>query len=220
MGCGCGKNNPPEGLNSSRGRALQEAKEQRNESNNGEREDIVKHDTPQSRPNNPKTPAPPSLVKRASSLAKSAVSRGISNKRADPVAKRLRVLSCHGDPDQLNSQCPYREESNKKRNTFYCTACGCGDNSNAWLNNPSNSEAYVKLDFPWLSCPLKMPGFSDYVPTEEQNEELIEKYSEESLERKTIIENLCKAWNLEIPAAEAPPQSEKEKEERPEPESD
>ena len=209
MGCGCGKNNPPDGLDSSRGRALQEAKEKR-------REDIVKHDEPVSRPNTPKTPAPPSLMKRASSLAKSAVSRGISNKRADPVAKRLTVLSCHGDPDQLNSSCPYREESNKKRNTFYCTACGCGDKANAWLNNPSNPEAYVKLDFPWLSCPLKMPGFSDYVPTEEQTEELTEQYSEESLKRKSTIENLCEAWNLEIPAATPAPQSEKEDEERPE----
>ena len=205
MGCNCNKNNPPSGLTQQN---LINAHAERNR-----REGDV---NPQAaKINNPKTPKTPSLIKKAANFTKSVVSRGVSNRRADAVAKRLRVLSCHGHEDQINSPCPYRKESNKKRNTYFCDACGCGDNSQTWLNNPGHPEAFTKLDYPWLSCPMGMPGFSDYIPHSEETDELKEKYGD-SLERKKIIENIARVESLKIPAATPKPSDESSNESEPE----
>jgi hypothetical protein len=41
-------------------------------------------------------------------------------------------------------------------------ACGCGDKPHTQLL--INGKAYSKLDYPYLACPLTMPGFSNYDP--------------------------------------------------------
>ena len=194
MGCGCGKNNPPSGLTKD---ALIAASEERR------RQEEVNPNV--AKVNQPKTPKTPSLAKKVTNFAKAAVSRGVTNKRADAVAKRLRVLSCHGNPDQLDSPCPYRKESNKRRGVYFCEACGCGDHSQAWLNNPGNPDAYTKLDFPWLSCPMTMPGFSDYVPYGEEEESAKEEYGT-NLERKKVIEDIARVLQLDIPEATPNPE--------------
>lgn len=40
----------------------------------------------------------------------------------------------------------------------FCGACGCGSNKLAIL---ASEEGYSKLDYPYLECPLKKPGFSN-----------------------------------------------------------
>ena len=86
---------------------------------------------------------------------------------AKPIAyfkltlRSLRFLSCFGDASIGGHLGPCEElQSSKTEGKFYCGACGCGDRKATWLE--AESEHYAKLDYPTLSCPLKMPGFSDY----------------------------------------------------------
>ena len=101
----------------------------------------------------------------AQSFAQSLVSRGFTNKKTEPYTKKLRVLSCFGN--EINQgelpPCEHLKKS-KTEGKFFCGGCGCGDRKNTWLN--SATDEYSKLDFPNLSCPLKMPGFSNYEPSE------------------------------------------------------
>tara|TARA_R100000995_G_C3449124_1_gene107190 strand:+ start:256 stop:765 length:510 start_codon:yes stop_codon:yes gene_type:complete len=96
------------------------------------------------------------------SYARSLASRGLTNKKADIPTKQLRVLSCFGDSSIGGSlsPCEHLGKSDKEPGKFYCTECGCGDKKSTWLE-PESGE-YSKLDYPQLSCPLKMPGFSNY----------------------------------------------------------
>ena len=93
--------------------------------------------------------------------AKSLASRRFSNRTTDKPTKQLRFLSCFGDKSIGGHLGPCEElQSSKTEGKFYCGACGCGDRKATWLE--AESEHYAKLDYPTLSCPLKMPGFSDY----------------------------------------------------------
>ena len=47
----------------------------------------------------------------------------------------------------------------------------------------ADGEEYSKLDYPVLSCPMKMPGFTDYEPSKPDE-------SEEPVTRKYYIENV------------------------------
>jgi hypothetical protein len=109
--------------------------------------------------------------------AKSLASRRFSNKRTDKATKQLRYLSCFGDASIGGQLKPCEElQDSKTEGKFYCGACGCGDRKATWLE--AESDHYSKLDYPVLSCPLKMPGFSDYDGSD----------SKQNI-RKNIIEN-------------------------------
>lgn len=97
----------------------------------------------------------------AKSFAKAIASRGISNKKTEPYTKRLRVLSCFGN-ESIGGELPPCEhlKKSKTEGKYYCGGCGCGDRATTWLL--AEGERYSKLDYPNLTCPLKMPGFTDY----------------------------------------------------------
>ena len=109
----------------------------------------------------------PSLLEKAATLAKAVVSRGLNNNKASNEAIILRRLSCHGD--ETLSPCSERRNSIKFPGSYYCGACGCGDKKMTQLVNLSinGKKEYCKLDYPTVSCPFKMPGFSDYVASED-----------------------------------------------------
>jgi thiol-disulfide isomerase/thioredoxin len=87
------------------------------------------------------------------------LSRGISNKKADITTKDIRILSCFGN-DKI-SPCTHLQASRIEggEGKHICGGCGCGDKPRTWLTIEGE---YAKLDYPKLSCPLKMPGFTDY----------------------------------------------------------
>ena len=93
------------------------------------------------------------------SYLKAKWSKGIGNKRADVSTKDIRLLSCFGDGKDI-PVCPGLMPSQEQAGKFYCGECGCGDRRATWLN--TDEREYGKLDHPYLSCPRKMPGFSDY----------------------------------------------------------
>jgi len=116
------------------------------------------------------------------SFAKSVASRGITNKKADVAVKQLRVLSCFGDESiggNIERCMELRQSSTPGK--FYCGKCGCGDKPRTWLL--STGEDYSKLDYPKLSCPLQMPGFTNYETHTKKGSRKydIEKYSVDDL---------------------------------------
>lgn len=114
-------------------------------------------------------PEKKNILQKAKSFAESMVSRGLTNKKCSQQTKDLRILSCHGD-DEL-SPCPKRMNSQKYEGSFYCGACGCGDKSGTQLVNISINGDYCKLDYPKVSCPFHMPGFTDYTTSDEEQSE-------------------------------------------------
>jgi len=142
----------------------------------------------------------PSLKEKIKNFGKSVASR-VTQGKADEKLVKLRVLSCHGDDEVVS--CPYRNPSNVKEGFFYCNACGCGDKPRAFLNNPNDADAYTKLHYPWVSCPVHMPGFGDYKPYAEETEEDIQKYKE-GMERKKLVEIILRERGEDIPPAYSP----------------
>jgi len=119
------------------------------------------------------------------SFALSMSSRGLNNKKVDIPVKQLRVLSCFGDNIDI-PKCPYLRNSSTE-GKFYCGKCGCGDKERTWLL--SENEEYSKLDYPSLSCPEKMVGFSNYVPYEDGDnirKKQIENYNMNKLTQITV----------------------------------
>ena len=116
-------------------------------------------------------PEQKSFIEKAKSFASSVASRGLSNNKSSQETKQLRMLSCHGDNTEALPPCGSRRNSSKYEGSFYCGACGCGDKKGTQLVNltVNGEEQYCKLDYPKVSCPLKMPGFTDYVPDSEQS---------------------------------------------------
>lgn len=129
------------------------------------------------------------------SFAMALTSRGIDNQKVNKPTKQLRVLSCFGNSQQ-GGQLPPCEHLKKSTTPgkFYCGGCGCGDKPMTWLAG-TDSE-YSKLDYPKLNCPLKMPGFTNYVPS--QPDEAIS-----PITRKYYIENInyneVAAVNVSLP---------------------
>lgn len=109
-------------------------------------------------------------------FALSVASRGLKNHKTDLPTKQLRYISCYG-----NGIIPPCKFLNKSKNSehYYCGKCGCGDHKHTWLVREAGE--YSKLDYPVISCPLKMPGFSNYDPNF---------YDKEDGQRKRDIENL------------------------------
>ena len=95
------------------------------------------------------------------SFAMAMASRGINNNRIDKKTKQLRVLSCHGKGEL--PPCEYLRQSKGNPKESFCGGCGCGDRKQTWLVSDGNE--YGKLDYPKVSCPLKMPGFTNYEPS-------------------------------------------------------
>ena len=110
-------------------------------------------------------PEKQSLIKKVKSFTESALSKGLANNKAPPETLSLRVLSCHGDPENNLPPCPRRMDSKNYKGSHYCGACGCGDKQMTQLTlcevNGKMIE-YTKLHYPKVTCPLMMPGFTNY----------------------------------------------------------
>jgi hypothetical protein len=99
-------------------------------------------------------------------------SKGLTSKRADVTTKDIRLLSCFGDSATV-TVCPGLRPSERSPGKFICGECGCGDKKDTILNTEDGE--YGKLDHPYVTCPRKMPGFSNYE-------------TDKSDERKVLIE--------------------------------
>lgn len=105
------------------------------------------------------------MFSKIMSLAMSIASRGLANNKIDLETKKLRYVSCFG-VGKISS-CKYLTKSDKSE-FFYCKACECGDHKHTWLQR--EPDVYSKLDYPSLTCPLKMPGFTNYDPNSPKEE--------------------------------------------------
>ena len=116
------------------------------------------------------------------SYASALVSRGLDNKKVSETTKQLRVISCFGN-QHLGGELPACQhlKNSETVGKHFCGGCGCGDRQATWLISEGNS--YSKLDHPKLSCPLGMPGFTDYKASD--NNEAVE-----PITRKFYIENM------------------------------
>jgi hypothetical protein len=115
------------------------------------------------------------MISKIMMFAMSIASRGKDNNKINDDVKKLRYISCFGIGNP--KPCSNLKKSDKS-NFYYCGGCGCGDHSHTWLLREQGT--YSKLDYPYLNCPLKMPGFSNYDPNS----------PEQDLHRKKQIENL------------------------------
>jgi len=115
-------------------------------------------------------PIKQNILSKAKSFTESMVSRGLNDNKASEITHSLRVLSCHGDADQDLPPCPRRMDSARYPGSHYCGACGCGDKQLTQLTpyeNGGKMVEYTKLHYPKVTCPLQMPGFTNYVPNSE-----------------------------------------------------
>ena len=140
-------------------------------------------------------PPTPSFGKKIKNFTKAMASRATKGKASDSIVE-LRQLSCHGNGEI--PPCPYRGDSKVREGYHFCTACGCGDKPMTWLNDPFDEGAYTKLHYPWVSCPVRNPGFGDYKSYEVESEEE-KKPLKEGMDRKKIIEAYLQASGKEIP---------------------
>jgi len=116
----------------------------------------------------------------AKNFAKSVISRGLNDKKVDMTTKQLRVISCFGDDNDL-IPCEYLRQSEQDSTKSFCGGCGCGDRKATWL--VADGSEYSKLDYPKLSCPLQMPGFTNYEESEPDE-------AEEPVTRRYYIEQM------------------------------
>jgi len=111
------------------------------------------------------TPVEQGILSKAKSFTQSMLSRGLNDNKASQDTISLRVLSCHGDPSKNLPPCPKRMDSKKYANSHYCGACGCGDKQLTQLTPFTDNGTmveYTKLHYPKVTCPLEMPGFTNY----------------------------------------------------------
>lgn len=129
-------------------------------------------------------------------FASAIVSRGISNEKVSIPVKQLRVLSCFGNMKQGGELPPCEHlKPSVTPGKFFCGGCGCGDRKGTWLVSEGNE--YSKLDYPKLSCPLQMPGFSNYKKSEpdEGNEPMTRRYYIENKVNYKDLQNI----NVTVP---------------------
>ena len=138
-------------------------------------------------------------IKMAKSYAAALASRGLKNKKTEPYTKRLRVLSCFGDQSIGGDlpPCEHLKKSKAELGKFFCGGCGCGDRKGTWL--VAEGDEYSKLDYPVLSCPLKMPGFNNYEESsaDESVEPITRRYYIEQLSEDHV--NKIAISDLEVP---------------------
>tara|TARA_R110001592_G_scaffold300142_1_gene571269 strand:+ start:332 stop:985 length:654 start_codon:yes stop_codon:yes gene_type:complete len=206
MGCNCGKNKSKTATQQSLSKAFEESQR----SNAPDRSDSIPQiQTETFREHNKttikikkvqtesevETPKLPSFGQKVKNFTKAMTSRAVKGRVEDAILE-LRVLSCHGN-DEI-PPCPYRGDSNVRDGFHFCTACGCGDKPHTWLNNPEDPNAYTKLHYPWVSCPIRNPGFGDYKPHALEDAKELES-KKPGMDRKKIIEIYLKANGKEIP---------------------
>lgn len=98
---------------------------------------------------------------KAEAFIKSQLSKGITSKRVELTVKNQRHISCFGtnlNGDKVAEPCSALTLSDDKQHHF-CNSCGCGDKAIAHLD----SDGYSKLDYPYLECPRRRPGFSNEI---------------------------------------------------------
>lgn len=117
------------------------------------------------------------------SFAMSIASRVFKGTRAPTEVKKLRVISCFG-----NDKIPACPNLQKEGNSYFCGGCQCPKVEYNALIREDNK--YSKLDYPYLECPLKNPGFNNYEPSfpNEHRKVLIENISKEDLDKVQISE--------------------------------
>ena len=140
-------------------------------------------------------PNTPSFGQKVKNFTKAIASRATKGKASDSIVE-LRQLSCHGNSEI--PPCPYRGDSAVREGFYFCTACGCGDKPMTWLNDLEGEGSYTKLHYPWVSCPVRNPGFGDYKSYEIESEE-DKKPLKEGMNRKKVIEAYLKATGKDIP---------------------
>ncbi len=112
-------------------------------------------------------PYSPGLFQRGKSFLKSILSRIITPKGKVPAfVKETRKVSCNGDGAMIKA-CDFRKASRTK-GAFVCGACGCGDRESVFVDGPV--PGFEKLDYPYVSCPASMPGFSNYLSSGEESQ--------------------------------------------------
>jgi len=87
---------------------------------------------------------------------------GIDNSQGERVSDDIyneRKISCFGDITKNINPC-FRLQYVAQRG-YFCGGCGCGKNELARLDSDS-PDAYTKLHYPKLECPLRRKGFSNY----------------------------------------------------------
>jgi len=141
------------------------------------------------------------------SFASALASRGISNAKINKPTKQLRVLSCFGNKEQGGElpPCEYLRKSTVLAGKHFCGGCGCGDKPHTWL--VAEGQEYSKLDYPRLSCPLKMPGFTNYEASKPEE-------AGPPPTRRHYIENInyseVEKISVSLPQMEKPPASSSE----------
>lgn len=111
-----------------------------------------------------------STWENAASYAKSLVSKGVFGRKVDKQTRSLRILSCHGIDDKGNRVAEPCAARGFSGDYHYCNQCGCGQREAARLSESGSKRdapvfdesKYDKLDFPYLECPRKKRGFSNY----------------------------------------------------------
>lgn len=109
------------------------------------------------------------FASKASNFAQSMISKGLKGNKADLAVTDLRNMSCNGDPARKLPPCSERQDSVNFPGSFFCGACGCGDKEMTLLKPrqlKNGENSYYKLEFPKVHCPLRMPGFTNYTPSE------------------------------------------------------
>jgi hypothetical protein len=141
------------------------------------------------------------------SFAVALASRSINNNKINKPIKQLRVLSCFGNTENGGElpPCEYLQQSEVEPTKHICGGCGCGDRKQTFL--VANSEEYGKLDYPKLSCPLQMPGFTNYVVSSPDE-------ADEPVTRKYYIENIDydKVQEVSVDIGELPPEEQPKEE--------
>lgn len=111
-------------------------------------------------------PPKPSLLQKMKWYLTSLLSRLMSPTGKVPLyIKTIRKVSCNGDGLDI-AACEFRIASKKQEMAFVCGACGCGDRESVFV--AGNMAKFEKLDYPYVSCPASMPGFSNYLASTEE----------------------------------------------------
>lgn len=182
MACNCkNKSNVPEEPEPKKEQLASEPMSESNEQQN---------DNIQFRKTDPEPPKQSKLT-MMQSFASAITSRGFNNEKVTKPIKQLRVISCFGNQAQggILPPCEHLKESSTA-GKFYCGGCGCGDRKGTWLL--ADGDEYSKLDYPRLTCPLQMPGFSNYEKSKPDESEI-------PITRRYYIEQLSYADVDKIP---------------------
>ncbi|GAB5525177.1 MAG: hypothetical protein Roseis2KO_30490 [Roseivirga sp.] len=135
----------------------------------------------------PFAPAKPGLFQKVKLFVKSLLSRLLTPSGKVPTfIKDTRKISCNGDGADIRA-CDFRIESRVAAGAFVCGACGCGDREGVFVNGPV--PKFEKLDYPYISCPASMPGFSNYLPSEDESQPSARKVA---IEARFGLERLAK----------------------------